>query len=101
MSDDYMRDEIEELKAQVSELTAERKAEDEKQAQADSSGVPTSESAAEVFESNALTEAEGTDLTSQFQELFEIVDEELKAANPVTVLVVFALGVLVGRLLPR
>jgi chromosome segregation ATPase len=108
MADDYTRNEIEELRAQLAELKAERKAGERKQAEVDSEAAPTGESASEVSEANELIGGEGeslkpeeTDLTSQFRELFDLIDEELKATNPLTVLVVFALGVLVGRLLPR
>ena len=104
MADDYMRKEIEELRAQVAELTAERKVGEKEQAQESGQQEPTGEPAQQVAETSELTEAEGesvepeeTDLTSLFQELFDTIDEELKAANPLTVLVVFALGVLVGR----
>ncbi len=108
MGDDYMQNEIEELRAQVAELTAERTAREKEEAQAGNSQPPTGESAAQVSGSTESTEAvagsvqpEDADLTSQLQELIETIDEELKATSPMTVLVVFALGVVVGRLLPR
>ena len=108
MGDDYMQNEIEELRAQVAELTAERKAREKERAQAGTSQSPASESAALVTGTTESTEAaagsvqpEAADLTSQFKELIETIDEELKEASPVTVLVVFAVGVVVGRLLPR
>jgi hypothetical protein len=108
MADDYMEKEIEELRAQVAELTAERKAGEKDQAPAGSDQAPPGEPAPQISATNELNEAEEesaepeeSDLKRQFQELFDAIDEELKAANPLTVLVVFALGVLVGRLLPR
>ena len=108
MADDYMRDEIEELRAQVAELTAERQAGEQEKAQESGKQKPTGKPTPQAAETNELMEAEGEsaepeegDLKRQFQELFDAIDEELKAANPVTVLVVFALGVLMGRLLPR
>ncbi|MEM8886152.1 MAG: hypothetical protein AAGD14_18975 [Planctomycetota bacterium] len=36
-------------------------------------------------------------LEAKFEELFTTLDEDLKEASPVTVLAVFALGLLVGR----
>ncbi len=108
MANDEMRDEIEALRAQVAELTAERKAKEKEQAQASSSQESTKESAAQGTASSEpgtdetkAENSEATDLSSQFQELIDTIDQELKDASPVTVLVVFALGVLVGRLLPR
>lgn len=97
MGDDDMQSEIEELRAQVDELKAEREAREKEQAEVDSQ--PAGSESTEAAEASGRPES--SDLASQFQELFETIDEELKAANPLTVLVVFALGVLVGRLLPR
>lgn len=108
MANDDMQNEIESLRAQVAEMTAERKAKENERPQANSRQAPTTESAprdagaTESSEEQAgSTKTGAADLTSQFQELIDTIDEELKAASPVTVLVVFALGVLVGRLLPR
>ena len=41
------------------------------------------------------------DLNSQLEELVEVLEQELKDTNPITLLIVFALGILIGRLLPR
>ena len=97
MANDDMRNEIEILRAQVAELTAERKAK-EKQAQVSNGLAPTTKSADDEVGS---TGPEAANFTSQFQELVDTIDEELKEAGPVRVLLVFALGVLIGRLLPR
>lgn len=108
MANDEMKNEIEELRAQVAELTAERKAKEKEQAQASSTQEGGQESVVQGTASSepgtGETEAEKSaevDIRSQFQELIDTIDQELKEASPVTVLVVFALGVLVGRLLPR
>ena len=37
----------------------------------------------------------------ELQDLVDAIDKELKDTNPVTLLVVFALGAFVGRMLPR
>ena len=50
---------------------------------------------------SAVESTDDSDLASQFEELMEILDKEIKDSNPTTMLVVFSLGVLVGRLLPR
>ena len=111
MANDEMKNEIEELRAQVAELTAERKAREKEQAKARSSKASAKKAKESVEQDTGTsepgadeTEAEKSgedDLSSQFQELIDTIDQELKEANPVTLLVVFALGVLVGRLLPR
>jgi len=41
------------------------------------------------------------DLKDQLQELVDALEVELKDTNPMTLLIVFALGILLGRLLPR
>ena len=41
------------------------------------------------------------DLSAQVKELMDTLDKELKDTNPVILLGVFALGVFIGRLLPR
>ena len=106
MANDDMKNEIEELRAQVAELTAERKVKEKQQAS--SSQESEKESVAQGTASSdpgtdeaETAKSEVADLSSQFQELIDTIDQELKEASPVTVLVVFALGVLVGRLLPR
>lgn len=103
-----MQDEIDALRAQVAQLEAERKAREKQRAEAGSGQAKETEPATQPSDAAAPagneaehTATEETDLTSMFQELVETVDSELKEANPLTVLVVFALGVLVGRLLPR
>ena len=114
MVKDDMQSEIDALRAQVAELKAEREAEAKEEAkakeqgQASSAQAPPDESTTQESEATASTAEEGAeakpeeaDLSSLFQELVDTIEEEFKAANPVTVLVVFALGVLVGRLLPR
>jgi hypothetical protein len=45
--------------------------------------------------------ASSGDLQAQVQELIDAFGRELKETNPITLLAVFALGVLTGRLLPR
>jgi septal ring factor EnvC (AmiA/AmiB activator) len=102
-----MQNEIDELRAQIATLSAEREAREKEQSQAQSKESDTEpvtqvssadESGGEEAE---ITAPEETDIENLFQELVETVDSELKEASPMTVLVVFAFGVLVGRLLPR
>ena len=103
-----MQEEIDALRAQVAQLEAERKARENQQAKADNEqatetepATQPSDAAVPAGDEAGHTATEETDLASMFQELIETVDSELKEANPLTVLVVFALGVLIGRLLPR
>ncbi len=48
-----------------------------------------------------VDESDENDLNSQLTDLVEVLEQELKDTNPMTLLIVFALGILVGRLLPR
>lgn len=41
------------------------------------------------------------DLADQLKDLIDVLDKEMKASNPMTMLVVFSLGILVGRLLSK
>ena len=107
MTKDDMGKEIEELRAQVSTLTAEREArakedaESQNKARETESATQESEAAGPAVGEAEIAVPEDADLSKMFQELVETVDTELKQASPMTVVVVFALGVLVGRLLPR
>jgi hypothetical protein len=108
MADDDIRKEIEALHKQVAELTAERKAREKEQAQAGNHQAPTSEPLTQASDTTGSNKAdaeagkpEEADLISQFKELVDTIDEEFKEASPVMVLATFALGVLMGRLLPR
>ena len=112
MAKDEIGNEIEALRAQVATLKSERKTKEKKQAQVATDNSKTAKGEADTQESTATestkdeAEAEAvaseeTDISKMFQELVDTIDGDLKDASPMTVLVVFALGVLVGRLLPR
>jgi hypothetical protein len=51
--------------------------------------------------STGVDESDESDLNSQLTELVEVLEQELKDTNPMTLLIVFALGILIGRLLPK
>lgn len=105
MANDEMSNELEALRKQVSKLEAERdarKIEDAKAVLNQESAAELGAVSPELSGTNAKSiETEATDFASQCQELIDTIDLELKEASPVTVLVVFALGVVVGRLLPK
>ena len=46
----------------------------------------------------AEDETQAEDLLAQLKELLESIDQDIKDTKPTTLLIVFALGVLVGRL---
>ena len=96
--------ELEELRAQVARLTRARKDEAPEQ----QTGVEGVSVQATVHtpqnRSNNVSEADADnedDLSFQIQELVDALEEEIKDTNPMTMLVVFAFGILIGRFLPR
>ncbi len=109
MSNDQLQSEIEILRAQVAELTAARENEKNNtrtkaQSQADEGKSEYSETESEQLSASVIdktsADVEG-DLEHQLHELVDTINTELKDASPVTVLVVFTVGLLVGRFLPR
>jgi hypothetical protein len=48
--------------------------------------------------SETVSDEKTEDLVSQFRELLDTIDHDIKDTKPTTLLIVFALGVLVGRL---
>lgn len=51
--------------------------------------------------SSPIEDEETLDVEKQIQEFVTALEQEIKGTNPMTVLVVFSLGVLIGRMLPR
>ena len=97
--------EIEILRAQVNELIAARNLSD---AEIVTDVGQNIESKAEQVSAkpNVSVDKDATVIdeeviSEQFQELIKTVDQELKDASTVTVLLVFSLGVVVGRFLSR
>lgn len=93
MVDDDLRREIEALKAQIEALGRSRATEGEGQ----NGDEPKSEVADEADRFETLTD----DIMGHVHEVIDELGEQLRDANPATLLIVFSLGVLFGRLLPR
>ena len=97
--------EMEQLRNQVNALKqAQQESADETVQQDDSAQAETLDISTITADSTADIDTESEDeldLASQLQELMDVLDKEIKDTNPTTMLVVFSLGVLVGRLLPR
>lgn len=100
-----IRKEMEQLRNQLDALKQAQQKSGSDIAQQDSMGDAEGlETSIKIAESDAGMDTESageSDLASLFQELMEVLDNEIKDSNPTTMLVVFSLGVLVGRLLPR
>ena len=105
MSDNALRDELTKLKEQVAELQSARTQAPSPQDLQGRDAVSENPAAtdAEISDQNSVS-AEGTeekDVEKQIRDFVNALDQEIKSTNPMTVLVVFSLGVLIGRLLPR
>ncbi len=94
MVKDKQKTELEKLRTEAESLQGEEE-----------SHAPVSSTATVTEENNTLRnlsdEGKESDLNSQLEELVEALELELKDTNPITLLIVFALGILIGRLLPR
>jgi len=99
MASDQIREELDELRAQLEQLRQERESQPEDAGPAGQEG----ETAGEQGPEPAGDQEPDLDLglMNQFRDLLDDLDEELKEVNPTTLLAVFALGIVVGRLLPR
>lgn len=96
--------ELEELRAQVARLTRDREDEaPEQQTRAEGASVQAAVNTPPNRPNDVSEEDEGNEdeLSFQIQELVDALEEEIKDTNPMTMLVVFAFGILIGRFLPR
>ncbi|MBW2682401.1 MAG: hypothetical protein JRC69_02435 [Deltaproteobacteria bacterium] len=96
--------ELEELRAQVADLTRAREGKaPEQQTEAVGSSVQAAVNTPQKRSVDVSEEDEGNEdeLSFQIQELVDALEEEIKDTNPMTMLVVFAFGILIGRFLPR
>ncbi len=94
MADNDLRREIEALKAQIEALNRTRPTPDDTPEEAPPG-------AAADGADGEPAENPGDDLMAHVHEVIDELGEQLRDANPATLLVVFSLGVLFGRLLPR
>ena len=98
MPNEDLHAEIELLRKQLNAIQSERES-------AGTNAEPeTDERVQEASETAALNELlsevdiDKLDLTGQFRELLDSLDKDIKNTKPSTLLIVFALGVLIGRL---
>ena len=105
MSDKAIRDELTRLREQVAELQSARTHTSSSQQHEAPDTNPESQTDAGIEESTqdivSSKGAEKQDTEEQIRDFVNALDQEIKSTNPMTVLVVFSLGVLIGRLLPR
>jgi hypothetical protein len=101
---DAVQAELRELRAQLEALQKSQAAESAARAAADrepSAPAPTPTPAVGSEEEAGPDEGVSVDLPAQLRELIEGVERDLRDARPATLVAVFALGVLVGRLVSR
>jgi hypothetical protein len=88
----------EEIKAELSALRAEVVALSEARKQAESEAAPHP-SAIATSETETETDVEPEGVLSQVRELVELLEEELKETPVLSGLVIFSVGIIVGRFL--
>lgn len=99
MSNKDLQLEIELLQAQLDEIKNKREAEPaEPEPEIEEPAVKSSTTGTSSAESAADDESIAEDLLVQFREMLDSIDKDIKDTKPSTLLIVFALGVLVGRL---
>jgi hypothetical protein len=94
---DALQAELAELRAQLDALRARSAAEAGKGAP---ESAPSPGAGGQASEAETEEEVD-PDLSTQLQTLLQGLDKEFKESNPMTLLAVFGLGILVGRLLSR
>lgn len=99
MANEDLQLEIELLQAQLNEIKNKREAEPAKpEPEIEEPPVESSPTGTSSAEPAAGDESITEDLLVQFREMLDSIDKDIKDTKPSTLLIVFALGVLVGRL---
>ncbi|MDX2487704.1 MAG: hypothetical protein QNL03_09445 [Gammaproteobacteria bacterium] len=99
MANEDLQLEIELLQAQLDEIKNKREAEPaESEPEIEEPPVESSPTGTSSVEPAAGDESIAEDLLVQFREMLDSIDKDIKDTKPSTLLIVFALGVLVGRL---
>lgn len=99
MANEDLQLEIELLQAQLDEIKKKREAEPaEPEPEIEEPPVESSTTGTSSAEPAADDESITEDLLVQFREMLDSIDKDIKDTKPSTLLIVFALGVLVGRL---
>ena len=105
MSNDGIQKELEALRVQVTELSRAREPESVSNhnldVREDSDQVQSPDSAESEQMMDQESDGSRLDIEKQIQEFIDALEVEMKDTNPMTVLVIFSVGVLIGRLLPR
>ena len=105
MSDKAIRDELDKLKEHIEELHSTRTqatAPEEYQEPVSVSSNTASSPSEDDYRTTGTADSEVTlDVELQIKDFVDALDQEIKSTNPITILVVFSLGVLIGRLLPK
>lgn len=99
MANEDLQAEIELLRKQLNALQSEREsASASTESKKDEQDAVKPESATALDEILSEVDMDKLDLAAQFRELLDSLDKDIKDTKPSTLLIVFALGVLIGRL---
>jgi hypothetical protein len=97
---DAMQSELNEMRTQIEAMAADAERDRANVGSEVGRDEPSPEKETES-EKPGAPEGAGGNLSAQIQELIEVINRDLRDSNPVTLLAVFAIGVVTGRLLPR
>ncbi len=104
-SDNALQAELKEMRKQLDALRASGTASEGRNRSApagkEAESVASSSGGGSQQAEKDKDKGEAADLSAQLQELVDGMGRELKDTNPITLLAVFAIGIFVGRLLPR
>ena len=98
MPNEDLHAEIEQLRKQLQALQSERESASTSAQQNEDKQQKEQEPATEVNEILADIDLDKLDLAGQVKKLLDSLDQDIKDTKPSTLLIVFALGVLIGRL---
>lgn len=99
MANEDLRAEMELMRKQLEALQKERETETKPSETVEAEQPAVSQASGETGEVTAsATDVKGEELVAQLKELLDSIDKDIKDTKPTTLLLVFALGVLVGRL---
>ena len=100
MADEDLRTEMELLREQLSALQRERETAgtDKQDENQDEPTTEPRETAPELDDILREVGGDDLDLAGQVRQLLDSLDKDMKETKPSTLLIVFALGVLIGRL---
>lgn len=99
MAHNEIQNEVALLREQLEAMKRERESQQEVEDLPENEEIPENrQTSVAIDATETVGDNESEDLVGQFKELLKSIDEDINETKPSTLLIVFALGVLVGRL---